>query len=143
MLIIYLLTIAAIFGFNPIVQKYILNYISTESLMFLSAIAYASIMGIYTLFYHTKPFESDVRTLFKHPFLAALIPFGVFLVLILGNFMYLSIIQNHKTYLITAITASYPLFTVLGGYLLFHELLTLTDLVGILMIMGGVTVLAI
>jgi len=143
MLVIYALIIAAIFGLTPILEKYILKSITIETMMILSGLFYGAFMAIYVFCCHGPHFMTDVRTMVESPSLWVLVALAAFMVLIVANFIYLSVLRDHKAYIVTAITASYPLFTVVAGYLLFHEVISVAHFIGILLIVGGVFTLSI
>jgi len=141
MLVIYALIIAAIFGLTPILEKYILKSITIETMMILSGLFYGAFMAIYVFCCHGPHFMTDIRTMMESPSLLILVVLSAFMVLIVANFMYLSVLRDHKTYTVTAITASYPFFTVVAGFLLFQEMISVTHFIGILLIIGGVFIL--
>jgi drug/metabolite transporter (DMT)-like permease len=74
----------------------------------------------------------------ERPALWILVALSAFLILVVANFLYLSVLKDHKTYIVSAITSSYPFFTVIAGFLLFHEMISITHFIGIVMISGGV-----
>lgn len=138
MLVIYSLIVAAIFGLTPILEKYILKSITIETVMILSGLFYGAFMVIYVFCCHGPHFMTDLHTMAERPALWILVALSAFLILIVANFLYLSVLRDHKTYLATAITASYPFFTVAAGFLLFNEMISVTHFIGILLITGGV-----
>ena len=142
MLVVYSLIVAAIFGLTPILEKYILKSITVETVMILSGLFYGIFMVIYVFCCHGPHFVKDLGIMMERPALWVLVPTSAFLILIIANFLYLSVLRDHKTYLATAITASYPFFTVLAGFLLFQEMITVTHFIGILLIASGIFALS-
>ena len=138
MLVIYAIIIAAIFGLTPILEKYILKSITIETMMILSGLFYGAFMAIYVFCCHGPHFMTDIRTMINQPSLFILIAISAFMVLIVANFLYLSVLRDHQASIVTAITAAYPFFTVVAGFLLFHEMISITHFIGILLITSGV-----
>ena len=138
MLVIYSLVVAAIFGLTPILEKYVLNSITVETMMILSGLFYGIFMVIYVCCCHGPHFMADMRTMVERPSLWILVALSAFLILVVANFLYLSVLKDHKTYIVSAITSAYPFFTVVAGFLLFHEMISITHFIGIVMISGGV-----
>jgi len=132
------LIVAMIWGLTPIINKYILQSIEVESLMIFSGLFYGLFAILYGTFIHHNKVITDVLTLSKVPHKWGLMAINSFLILIVADFLYLRVIRDHKTYLATAITASYPLFTVVAGFLLFNEVISVAHFVGILLIIGGI-----
>ena len=138
MLVIYSLVVAAIYGLTPILEKYILKSITIETMMILSGLFYGAFMAVYVFCCHGPHFMTDLQTMVERPALMILIILSAFLILVVSNFLYLSVLRDHKTYLASAITAAYPFFTVVAGYLLYNEMISVTHFIGIVLITGGV-----
>ena len=83
----------------------------------------------------------DIETVKNSPTLIVLLALTSFLIYIVANFFYMYVIKHHKTYLVTAIIASYPIVTVILGYLLFNEDITLTHMLGVFFVIGGIVLL--
>jgi len=96
------LAVTSIFGITPIINKYILRYISVETFIFLSGMFYATFALLY-LAYH-----DNVKELRKTPInIFGLVGLSTFFIFIIANYLYLSVIKTNKAYLVTAIIASY------------------------------------
>jgi drug/metabolite transporter (DMT)-like permease len=135
------LIVAAIFGLTPILDKFILRSIDVETLMIMSGVLYGVVATLYAVFYHRGPFMDDMTAITANPVLLLLIAVSTVLIFIVANYLYLSVIRDHTTALATAITASYPLVTVVAGLLLFGEAISYEQFGGILLVIGGIFML--
>ena len=138
-MLINCLIVAAIFGLVPILEKYILKSIHVETMMILSGILYGLAAILFGAFFWKDSLIDDVAKM--TPLLWFLVSVAAVLVLIVANYIYLSVIRDHTTAIVTAITASYPLFTVVAGLLLFGEMITWSQFAGVLLVIGGIFLL--
>lgn len=135
------LVVAAIFGLTPLLNKYILRSLSVEGIMIVSAIFFCAFALAYGAFWGRETLLVDYKTVSRQPFLLALVGLSAFLILIVANFLYLTVIRDHNTAVTTAITASYPLVTAIAGVLFLNEAITGPQAIGALLIVGGVFML--
>ena len=63
------------------------------------------------------------------------------LTFVVANYFYLGALRDNKTYLVTAVVASYPMITALFGYLFLNEAMTAGHLLGIVAIVFGIVML--
>jgi len=109
--------------------------------MIVSGVLYGVLAILLGTFFWKESLISDLSVMMKTPSLWFLISLAVILVLIVANYIYLSVIRDHTTAIVTAITSSYPLFTVVAGLLLFGEMITWSQFAGILLVIGGIFLL--
>ena len=83
----------------------------------------------------------DIETVKNNTTLMIILVLTSFLIYIVANYFYMRVIKDNKTYLVTAIVASYPIITVILGYLLFNEDLTLTHMLGVFLVIAGIVLL--
>ncbi len=131
--------VSIVFGLTPILNKYILKYISVESMIVFMGSAYLLFIAIYNISAKTQ-LSRDVDVLYKHPHIYPLILLSSFLIFGVANYYYLTVIKDNKTAIVTSIIASYPMLTALAGYILYNEVLSIKQLVGIMIIVSGVVV---
>lgn len=133
------LLVALIFGLVPIIEKYVLSFIQVESLLVVSGIVYFVVVALYALLANrNEALATDFRIMADKPLVAALVVLSAFLILIVANYLYLCVLQNNKTHLVTAVIASYPLVTAVVSYMFLNEVITGAHALGILAIVGGV-----
>lgn len=137
-MLISCLIVAMIFGLTPIISKYVLQSIEVETLMIFSGLFFGLFAILYATFIHRDKLADDILSLSKVPHKVGLMAINSFLILIVADFLYLRVIRDNKTYLATAITASHPLFTVLAGFLLFNEAISVAHFIGVLLVIGGI-----
>lgn len=131
-----------LFAINPVINKYMLQYISVINLVLLSGVAYVFISAILIFFLYDKDFQKDFNKLFnsgnKYLWLIVL---ALPVIHIITHYFYFSLIRDNKTYFVTALIASYPLLTAIFGYLILNETFSFIDIIGIIFIIIGVTIL--
>jgi len=135
------LVVAAIFGLTPLLNKYILRSLSVEGLMVGSGVLFGAFALAYGAFWGRETLLVDYKAIVKRPELLALVGLSAFLILVVANFLYLTVIRDHNTAVTTAITASYPLVTAIAGVLFLNESISGPQAVGILLVVGGVFML--
>jgi drug/metabolite transporter (DMT)-like permease len=91
----------------------------------------------YILFFQDSV-KRDFSILLKKPYLIGLIFVYAAALLFVGEYLYYKVLHDHKTYLITAILATYPIITLAISYWFFEEKIELTHIIGSLLIVGGI-----
>lgn len=131
-----------LFALNPVINKYMLKYISVKGLVLITGITYFFIAGILIFILYDRQLETDFKTVYLNGntwLILLMLSFP--LIHIITHYFYYSLIHDYKTYFVTAIVASYPLFTAILGYLVLGETITVMHLIGILLIVSGISVL--
>jgi drug/metabolite transporter (DMT)-like permease len=131
-----------LFAINPIMNKYVLGFISVKSLILFSGFAYFVVAGLCLFLLSDKTIQTDLQTLNKpaNRYLwAFIIAFPI--IHMFTHYFYFSLIRDNKTYLAAAIIASYPLLIALLGYFILGEQVAVMDLVGILFIVVGLSII--
>lgn len=131
-----------LFAINPIMNKFMLGFISVKSLILLTGFAYFVIASLCLLFLNDKTIQNDLQTLNKpsNRYLWAFIVAFPIMHLI-THYFYFSLIRDNKTYLAAAIVACYPLLIALFGYFILGEQVVAMDLLGILFIVIGLSII--
>jgi drug/metabolite transporter (DMT)-like permease len=131
-----------LFALNPIMNKYMLQFITVKSLILFTGFAYFLVAMVLVFFMNDKTIQTDFQTLNKSPKKYLWLFIAAFpLIHMLTHYFYFSLIRDNKTYLATAIVASYPLLTAILGFLFLNESFTIIHIVGILFIIMGVSIL--
>jgi drug/metabolite transporter (DMT)-like permease len=126
---------------NPIFNKSVLQHISIKGFIILSSFIYFAFIIFYLFFVGHKDLITEITVLHKKKDIFLLLLISVIMTLIVADYMYLSVVQNNKTYLGVAIISSYPLITAFAGYVLFNESLSRIHVLGILCIVLGTSLL--
>ncbi len=131
-----------LFALNPIMNKYMLQFISVKSLVLFTGIIYFLIASLFLFLLYDKDILKDFQTLYKNnnKYLW-LIMLSFPIIHMITHYFYFSLIRDYKTYIATAIVASYPLITAILGYILLNESFTLEHIIGIIFIIIGVFIL--
>jgi len=140
-MILECLAVSTIYGITPLMEKYIIKFIEIESFIILSGLIIFMVCATYWFFFHKKKLWKDIQTIKNYPILFLLLFTTTILIYIVANFLYMSVIKHNKTYLGTSMIATYPIITVLLGYLLYNEDISLTHILGVFFIIGGVVLL--
>jgi drug/metabolite transporter (DMT)-like permease len=136
------LIVLFLFAINPIINKFILRFISVKSLILFTGFAYFVVAGLCLFFLNDKTIQNDLQTLNKpaNRYLWAFI-IGFPIVHLITHYFYFSLIRDNKTYLATAIVACYPLLIAVFGYFILGEQVVAMDLLGILFIVIGLSII--
>jgi len=131
-----------LFAINPVINKYMLQFISVKSLVLITGLTYIIVSTILTFFLYDKEFQKDFDTLFKNNgkyLWLIMLSFPV--IHLITHYFYFSLIRDHKTYFATALVASYPLLTAVFGFLMLNETITISHIIGIAFIVSGISIL--
>lgn len=133
------LFIAFIVGLVPILDKVLLKTLSPYTVLAGSGIIYIICMFGF-LYYYRKTILSDMKKInYLHILLFAFIAiFGSFIIKIL----FLNVLKNHHSHIITALVYSAPFFTLLIAYFFLKEDINIYGLIGVLFIILGVIFIA-
>ena len=133
--------ILLIFGIRPVLYKYILPYIQVESVILISGLFYALMASVYILFM-TPPSKvmNDLRVMNKQKGLYFILLCTALMGLI-ATYLYLFLLKDSPAFVVTALIATYPLVTAATGYLFLNEVVTFTQLIGIVIIITGLVIL--
>jgi drug/metabolite transporter (DMT)-like permease len=133
------LFIAFIIGLVPILDKILLKTLSPYTVLAGSGIIYILCM-IAFLYYYRETIRKDIKKLnYLHILLFAFIAIvGSFIIKIL----FLNVLKNHHSHIITALVYSAPFFTLLMAYFFLKEDINIYGLIGVLFIILGVVFIA-
>jgi hypothetical protein len=126
--------ISIIWGTVPFFTKYVLNKIHYKTLILLESILAFCIAMIFCCC-NKSEITSDFQNIDALCLLAIiLIGLSVFN----ANIFYYTIIKDHETYLINAITSTSPLIVLFISYFFLHEKMDLMKIIGVFSIVFGV-----
>lgn len=117
-------------GVQPIIHKYLLHNISSETMMIVSSIAYFVCVLIYFLIYKTKVIKEVKRLSWKQVFWICITSI---VAAFLTNIIYFKILKKHASYIVSALIYSSPVFTFLVAYMLLHEKITPYGFIGVVL----------
>jgi hypothetical protein len=131
-----------LFALNPIMNKYMLQFITVKSLILFTGVAYFLIAGLCIFLMNDKTIQNDFQTLNKQSNQYLWLFIVAFPVIhMITHYFYFSLIRDNKTFLATAIVASYPLLIAVFGYIFLNETFTMMDLLGVFCIVLGISIL--
>lgn len=133
---------ALIWGLTPFYSKHLMTYnISNEVVLFITSILFFLIMLIYVLCtYKYKQLWSECIC-FHNQINYVYFTIWIILTYILSISIYYKLLERHDTFLVVALTSIYPLVTAIAAYYLFKEKLSMLNMLGIVLIVGGIILL--
>lgn len=134
--------IAFIFGVSPIIHKYIFNHVPrvTPQLLFIfGGITYFLFTFVYAIS-ERQSIITNIQT----------IPLSMIVLFLVGaslsfyaNYLYFNIISKNPSHIVSSLIFISPLFTLILSYFLLKEEITVTSVIGILLIVTGVMIVAV
>lgn len=128
------LLVAFFWACITIIDKHILKTLKSHTVLFVGSIATILFAGIYCL-YHKDSIVDDFNNLNFN--LIFWICIATFLSVITANILYLELLKEHNTAIVTAITYSAPVLVLLMSMVIFKEKLSLYSGIGILLVIVG------
>ena len=137
--ILIALLISALWGATPVVIKSLTKKFDISTIMFIEGLLYFFFLLCYTYKY-TDIIGKDILKinhidLFKM-FFASVIG-GL-----IGNIMYIYILNKHESYITTALVSVSPFFTLILAYYFTKENITLYGVLGVIFIVFGIMLIA-
>ena len=140
-LILQYLSVILIYGVSPIINKYILAHIKSESFMVIGGFV-GLMSAILFSFVRKNNIIMDIAKMNKHKHVYLLIFLSSFILSIIVNYNYLELLNIEPAYRVTSITSLYPLITAILGYLFLSEQVSMKHLFGVVLIIAGVCMLS-
>lgn len=126
--------IAIIWGVVPFFTKYVLHRIHYKSLILIESIL-AFLIAMTFCGCHRNDIMDDFKNVDTLSIIAIiLIGLSVFS----ANILYYSIIKDHETYMISAITSLSPLIVLIISYFFLRERMNWLKILGVFLIVGGI-----
>ena len=137
-IILLSLVTAFCWGASPVIYKHLLGNITQSTLIVASALVYCLLaLGYFLL--HKERVLTDIASQNSKVFLWLIVA-NVFV--FVGQLIYVHCLHREKSYIVSAITYTSPLFTLLLSYYLLKEGVSMSAIAGIIFIVAGVILLA-
>jgi uncharacterized membrane protein len=130
----FAILIATIWGIVPFFTRYVLRKIHYKSLILIESILAFSISMVFCCCHRNDIINDFGNIDVLCVFAIVLIGLSVFS----ANILYYSIIKDHETYLISAITSMSPLIVLFISYFFLKENMNFSKIVGVFLIVSGV-----
>jgi uncharacterized membrane protein len=130
--------VAFLWSLQPILHKMLKKNIDVF-ILFILVWIFTSLFMIIFLFYYKNHIYENIINLTKFEILIFI---NIGLMCVLANYLYFNIIKIEDSYIVSAITYSSPLFTILVAYLLLQEHISISSVIGILLIFIGTIILS-
>lgn len=131
--------ISFLWGVSPIILKQLVNKFDKMTVLFIDGVIYF----IFTLllgFYYYDTIMKDIPKITLYDglllFLIAILP-GI-----VANVLYMTVIENHDSYIITALVCISPFFTLALAYFFTKENVTIWGAMGTVLIVSGILMIS-
>jgi uncharacterized membrane protein len=134
-LIFYSLIVSLFWGISPVFYKMIMSKVDTKLTFIINNLFFTlGVLG-YT-FYYWDQIKVDVQNISMRDTLTI----GAIAIVLsfIPNIIYYNLINDHDSYVVTALVNSAPVFTVGLSYLLLKENITKYGMLGVVLIIVGV-----
>lgn len=138
-LIFYSLIVSLFWGISPVFYKMIMSKVDTKLTFIINNLFFTlGVLG-YTIYYWDQ-IKTDVKNISMRDTLTI----GAIAIILsfIPNVIYYNLINDHDSYVVTALVNSAPIFTVGLSYLLLKENITKYGMLGVLLIIIGVCCLS-
>lgn len=143
-IVVMSLTVSLLYGISPFLHKHIYNTnkISYYTLLFISATVFF-LCTIAVLAVKHKIIIDDIKTLSKNKYSLPLLVLSAILSIFLANLLYFKVLKNEraKSYIVSAVIFTSPLFTFILSYMFMTEGITFISFFGVALITSGVITL--
>lgn len=129
------LFVALLWGIQPVLHKVLLSKYKPITILILSSFLYFYLIAI-VAFVRNVDVKNDLKNMTRRDLLIIL-SIGL-LSGFIGNMLYLYVLKDHNTSIISALIYSSPVFTLIISYLFLKERLSMYGLLGVITIIFGV-----
>jgi len=129
------LFVSLLWGIQPVLHKVLLSKYKPITILIISSFLYFYLIAI-VAFVRSGDVKNDLKNMTKRDVLVIL-SIGLFSGFI-GNMLYLYVLKDHNTSIISALIYSSPVFTLIISYLFLKERLNIYGLLGVITIIIGV-----
>ena len=139
-LIFYSLIVSLFWGISPVFYKMMMNKVDTKLTFIINNLFFTLGVIGYTWYYWDQ-IKTDIKNISMRDTLAI----GVIAILMsfIPNVIYYNLINDHDSYVVSALVNSAPIFTVGVSYLLLKENITKYGMLGVVLIIVGVCCLSV
>lgn len=138
-LIFYSLIVSLFWGISPVFYKMIMSKVDTKLTFIINNIFFTLGVFVYT-YYYWDQIKVDAQNISMRDTLAI----GAIAIVLsfIPNIIYYNLINDHDSYIVSALVNSAPIFTVAVSYLLLKENITKYGMLGVVLIIIGVCCLS-
>lgn len=133
------LFVSLLWGIQPVVHKLLLNKYKPITILIISSFLYFYLIAM-VAFARNGDVSNDLKNMTTRDVLMIL-SIGLFSGFI-GNMLYLYVLKDHNTSIISALIYSSPVFTLIISYLFLKERLNMYGILGIITIIIGVVLVS-
>jgi drug/metabolite transporter (DMT)-like permease len=138
MLLLYYLFVNVIWGISPIFEKYLLRKINILSFIILGSVI-QFIAALFLMSYNNYDYIIKDTNVLLNDSNVIIGIFFITILLFISKYVYLYIVNHDKSIALVAIlTSLYPVLTLIFGYLLLNETITIEEFVGFILILFGI-----
>ena len=127
--------IALCWAISPLLQKVVLKSIPMPTLLMLTTAFYS--FGVFLFIYFNRHEVGASIPKIDMKLIGIAFIIGIICGLI-PNIVFMKLLKNNRSHIVTALTYSSPLFTTLFAYMFLHEQITLKSVIGVCSIVFGI-----
>ena len=132
----FALLVAFLWGVQPLIHKVVLKTVGFKTVMFVGGLVYFVCLVVFAAFCWTDISSDLSNKLDAKSF--ALIALASFMSAFVANLLYLYVLKDHKSYVVSALIYVSPVFTLALAASVLREKVTAVGAVGVLLIVVGV-----
>lgn len=136
---VFALLVALLWGIQPNIHKYVLGDLNYKTIMVLGFIFYLACMLLFIPFVWKDVVADKPKISTKS---VAFIAISSIFCAFLANVLYLFALKHHKSYVVSALVYSSPIFTLFVSALILKERITISGGIGVAFITIGILCLA-
>ena len=139
-LIFYSMIVSLFWGISPILYKMMMSKVDTKLTFIINNIFFTLGVIGYTIYYWDQ-IKTDVQKVSLQDTLS--IGAIALILSFIPNIIYYNLINDHDSYIVSALVNSAPIFTVGISYFFLRENISKYGILGVIMIIGGVMCLSV
>lgn len=135
------LSVAMLWSLTPILNKYVMcaHDAPPAAVLIVSGMAYLAALACFAV-YHNAEAIRQVRALSTRSL--ATIVFTSLLTGFVANLLFIYVLHDHDSYIVTSLVYSVPVFTLLLAIVVLHEQVTILGVVGSVLMLAGILCVA-
>lgn len=139
------LIVSFLYGVSPLLHKYVIDFhdINCYTMMLISSTVFFACSLMCCVLYKDV-IKTDIDTLKSRTNILLLLVLSAFFSVFIANLLYFKVLQkaNTKSYIVSALIFTSPLFTLLLSYLFIQEKIKLRAVLGVILVVLGIMVIS-
>lgn len=133
------LFVGFLWGLSPIMHKYFLNHVSYKLILTLGSLTYFMCTILFAIYYWKDLIKESAKLTITSTSMIVLVSV---VTAFMANIIYFYVLKSTKSYIVSALVYSSPLFTLLLSYMFMNERITLLSGMGCVVVFVGVLMIS-